>query len=421
LSAWFARWARLLDSEPLETTVLNRVFYISYDTGFLSIHCHEIIRCLLDLGVRVDVFFPANAEPAFELDRRCTAHCVPVLGATSIIATVSFHALLVCALAWKMLKGRPSFLYARHSYAGVLPPLLARLAGIPYIAEMNGSAVRRKMTARQALKGFLERVGLGLAAAIITPSHALRERLMAGLRIDANRIHVVCNGVNETLFTPFDKTVLRKNFGELQDAGFVVGFVGSMGAWQGIDTLKDAIVALQHDPFGADITFLIVGDYASNASYAGMKKGDGEGNKDITAFIDRHELKSKVVYRGFVPYTESVGYMNMCDFLVAPYTRAYGQQGGGAPMKLYAYLACRKPVIISDLGELTDAVALRQNNAAYLIEPDSGRALADAIVRLKSDPSLCRILADNGRAWVLANRKWSDSCAAIIAVYNSLK
>ena len=49
-------------------------------------------------------------------------------------------------------------------------------------------------------------------------------------------------------------------------------------------------------------------------------------------------------------------------------------------MKLYAYMATGKPVIVSDLGELTDVPALRQQQAAYFIPPDDPDALAAAII-----------------------------------------
>ena len=79
--------------------------------------------------------------------------------------------------------------------------------------------------------------------------------------------------------------------------------------------------------------------------------------------------------------------MNICDLLLAPYTSEYYEFGGGSPMKLYAYLGCGKPVIITDLGEFTDSDALKDNNAAYLIPPDDSKALSNAVLYFKADES----------------------------------
>ena len=87
-------------------------------------------------------------------------------------------------------------------------------------------------------------------------------------------------------------------------------------------------------------------------------------------------------------------------------------------MKLYAYMATGKPVIVSDLGELTDVPALRQQQAAYFIPPDDPDALAAAILTLKQDPEMRRRLGENGRSFVLASRRWWHSALRIREIYD---
>ena len=85
-------------------------------------------------------------------------------------------------------------------------------------------------------------------------------------------------------------------------------------------------------------------------------------------------------------------------------------------MKLYAYLGCGKPVIISDLGELTDSIALKKNDAAYLISPDDSSALANAILHFRENRKACKYYGEKGINFALKERRWSHSCSKILSI-----
>ena len=107
----------------------------------------------------------------------------------------------------------------------------------------------------------------------------------------------------------------------------------------------------------------------------------------------------------------------MCDVMVAPYTRLYFQMGGGSPIKLYSYMSCAKPVIISDLAEFCDTEILKYYEAALLIPPEDSKSLVDAILYLKNNPDERKKMGERGRQLVLNERKWSDTCRKIIATF----
>ena len=258
----------------------------------------------------------------------------------------------------------------------------------------------------------MERVSFKLANQIITPSVTLKNNIVERYSISSGKIHVVSNGVNEKLFFPSNNSCgLRRRLGIGMD-DFVAGFVGSMGKWQGLDILKDAILrAVDADN---EIKLLLVGDFISNSNHSKMKAGLGEGAKDIKNFIHANALEHNVIYHKFVDYEKTADFMNVCDVLLAPYTSDYHERGGGSPMKLYAYLGCAKPVIISDLGEFTDSFELQKYRAAFLIPPDDCRALARAILYFKENENAVKDYGKNGRAFVLKARKWSHSCSKIL-------
>jgi glycosyltransferase involved in cell wall biosynthesis len=279
---------------------------------------------------------------------------------------------------------------------------------------MPGKFIQVSFYLNTKIKIFLERFSLKLANFIITPSLTLKNGIVERYGLVSKKIHVVPNGVNEKLFYPSLKNCsLRENFG-IENNDFIAGFVGSMGKWQGLNILKDAIIRVINSD--NKIKFLLVGDYTEDSNHVKMKAGSGDAAKNNLSFIKDNFLEKRVIYHGFVNYEATADFMNICDVLLAPYTSEYCVFGGGSPMKLYAYLGCAKPVIISDLGELTDSIALRKNDAAYLIPPDDSSALAKAILFFKGNESAIRKYGKRGRTFVLNERRWSDSCSKILSI-----
>jgi len=398
--------------------MVKKIFYISYDFGFLSIHAHEIISNMLMSGVRVDLFMPAGVQPNLTISRNCVIHRIPVYFTNPLLKIIVFNILLVYSILFTITKNAmPDIIYARQNYSGIIPILLSRLFKIPYFSEINSIILRsksEKYTLKSKIKLIMERLSLKLANLIITPSLTLKNSIVERHRISSEKIHVVSNGVNEKLFFPSDKrSSLRKILG-IESDDFVAGFVGSMGKWQGLDVLKGAILkALDAND---EIKFLIVGDFIRDSNHSKMKAGLGEAAKDIKNFIRANDLTDKVIYHKFVDYEKTVNFMNVCDVLLAPYTSEYHERAGGSPMKLYAYLGCAKPVIISDLGELTDSFELQKHKAAYLIPPDDSEALAKAVLYFKENENAVRNYGQNGRAFILKARKWSHSCNKILSI-----
>jgi len=386
---------------------VKKIFYLSFDSGSLSIHSYEIISNLGSLGLEVGLFVPSRILLYFALNPFCKITRIRHYGA------FSYQILLVLAMAMRILRaGKPDVIYARQQALGILPVLFAQILRVPYVSEINGIRKKGKKELKLRIKDLLEFFCLQLSSHLITPSHYLALRIAERYRIALNRITVIRNGVNENVFRPGIGGTARRMAG-FSEQDVVVGFVGSMGTWQGIEVLKDAILMLKETV----AKFLIVGDYVVTSSLTKIYQGTGKRN--LEKFINENGLTGHVVYKGFVHYEESAQYMNACDILVAPYSRAALEYAGGSPMKLYSYLGCEKAVIITDLGEFHDANAIRENKAAMLIEPDSPKALADAILLLVSDAGLRRALARNGRKWVVSNRKWSDSARETHALLQS--
>jgi glycosyltransferase involved in cell wall biosynthesis len=395
--------------------------YISYDSGFLSIHSNEIIANFIKIGVKVDLFMPDNVRMHAKLHDECNVQKIPIIFSSTILSSISYQIILSIFFLAEVLKNnRPDMIYARQTYSGIIPVLLAKMFRIPYFAEMNSITKKPEYwppDVKLLLKCFLEWLCLKIANIIIAPSMTLKKRIIERYKVFPNKLHVVHNGVNDELFYPRENTKNLKKALDIGNKDFVVGFVGSMGKWQGIEIFKKAIKLTVAE--NEEIKFLIVGDYIKDSNLAKIKAGFGEGKKNTINFIKANFLESRVVYHSYVSYEESADYMNICNVLVAPYIRSAVEYGGGSPIKLYAYLGCRKAVIISDLGEFTDSMMLKKYGAAFMVAPDDSRALTDAIISLQKNRKMREKLGNNGRNFVLAKRKWFHSCSKMKSIYES--
>lgn len=150
---------------------------------------------------------------------------------------------------------QPDLIYERYSPFSVAGGLLARREGIPHILEVNAPLAREGAQYRnQALPEvaeMLERTAFGIASCIVAVSRELGDELVAK-GVPGSKIVVVPNGVDPGKFKPQGRT-----YQDGLDGKFVVGFVGSLKAWHGVDVLAEAFKMLASDP---RLHLLVVGD-----------------------------------------------------------------------------------------------------------------------------------------------------------------
>ena len=152
---------------------------------------------------------------------------------------------------------------------------------------------------------------------------------------------------------------------------FTIGYTGHLYTGRGRELLLDLAKRLPQ------AAFLVVGGEAS----------------DIDAF--RNEIQAQrvdnLILTGFVPNAELPLYQAACDVLIMPYQQRVAASSGGdisrylSPMKLFEYLASRRPIISSDLPVLQEV--LNPQNA-ILVPAHDLDAWVRAIDSLQINPSL---------------------------------
>lgn len=115
--------------------------------------------------------------------------------------------------------------------------------------------------------------------------------------------------------------------------------------------------------------------------------GQGEGRPILEKLITSLDLQDKVEFMDRVPFTNIPQYLAAADLVAIPFIYE-----ATTSRSLMEALACGKPVISTNLGEVPNVIKNREN--AILVRPDE-KEIADAIVEVYSNSGLAKSLSEN--------------------------
>lgn len=229
---------------------------------------------------------------------------------------------------------------------------------------------------------------------VVLNSFLKKEAAAAG--VPGNKILVFPDCVDLAEFDlDISKEEARKKLDLPADKKIVV-YTGSFSIydWKGVDVLLEAAKS-----FGDDYLFVGVGAH-----------NEGE----MKQLRDRYPLKN-ILLEYFVPHKEVIWYLKAADILVLP------NKSGNAisvwhtsPLKLFEYMAVRRPIISSDLPSIRETVGEEE---VLLVKPDKPEDLAKAISFISGREDLQLKLTDNAYRKV-KNYTWDKRVAAILKEIN---
>src|SRR5262245_10823899 len=267
-------------------------------------------------------------------------------------------------------------IYERYSLWGLGGVTFARDHGISFVLEVNAplriEQVRYRALNNAVLAEALEAQLFQLADRVVVPSSLLRDYVVSrGAR--AGRVRLVPNAADPAAFRP-SSDVLRPRDG---DGTFVVGFLGSLKPWHGLQDLLRAFVLLHRR--NAATRLLIVGDGPLRPAVEQTCRSEG--------------LADAVQVTGDVDYARVPGLLARMDVAVAPYPRLSNFYF--SPLKVYEYMAAGVPIVASAIGQITEVLSHRKT--ALLHPPGNVRKLVAHVEELRDRPHLRARLARAAR------------------------
>ena len=285
-----------------------------------------------------------------------------------VLSNVTFYFKLKRVIDQKQI----TMIYQRYSMLNCVGVALAQCFGIPLYLEFNGSEswVDKHWSTKRRLKiswliEHIELLNLKHATNIIVVSQVLKEQLLAR-GIDAGKILVCPNGVDVEMFNPLtlqpDRERLRA--ASAMQATFVFGFSGTFGPWHGADVLAYMIPkVVQKNPHAH---FLLI--------------GDGPHKQMLYDALAQAQVLPYVTFTGMLPADDVPAYLAMCDaFLCPTQPNADGSRFFGSPTKLFEYMAMAKPIIASDIEQLSEV--LKDDAQHLLVQPHDYAGFVDAALR----------------------------------------
>jgi len=239
--------------------------------------------------------------------------------------------------------------------------------------------------------GYIRRfAGHPSLVGIVTTSLVLKDAFCAE-GIAPEQVVVSANAVDLARFTGVgdDRTGSRRALGLEPDEHLVL-YTGSLQEYKGIPTVIEAARLLPAT------RFLLVG-------------GDAEA---VRTWSRRAAGLANVRFLPFVPNKDLPRYMAAADVCLVPNSSIDRTARWTFSMKLYEYLAARRPVVASAIPSLAGMLSDGEN--ALLVPPDDPAALSAAIERLLADPMLAARLCTNGYTLV-SQCTWEHRAADILA------
>lgn len=267
----------------------------------------------------------------------------------------------------------------------------ARLAGIPAIVSS-----RRDLSHFDWYEGK-RRVCLkwiqNLGGAIVTNAGPIRDALLEEDRFNPEKVRVIHNGVDVAKFKSARNERVRL-FPDAGDGKLVV-LVGNMHTdvkghpW----LIAAAPAVLEQFP---ETRFVLVGDGEQRTSFEQQAQELGVLRNFL--FLGRRSDIAEI--------------LASCDIAVLP------SRAEGLPNAVLEYMATGLPVIASRVGG--NAELVQDGTTGILVPSEDSPALSAALLKLLSDPSLTRRLAQAGHEFTVRNFSFERLVEDVDALYTEL-
>jgi glycosyltransferase involved in cell wall biosynthesis len=179
---------------------------------------------------------------------------------------------------------------------------------------------------------------------------------------------------------------------------FVLGYVGSLFAWEGLELLIEALVQVRTR--FQNVKLLIV--------------GSGPDQTAIMESAARHAVSDHVVFAGQIPHEAALAAYAAIDLLVYP----------RLPMRLTELVTPLKPLeaiamghvcVASDVGGHREL--MEDEVTGLLFKAGDAAALCSVILRAIEHPDLCRTIAAAGPRAIRRSRTWAQAALNYAEAY----
>lgn len=375
-------------------------------TGAEGVHISQIIAGLRTLKHHVHVVSPNDHDPSLTAGNNPYAQKqgskARLLNSLSRLLPQCLFELLEMAYnlfaaskLTKVLRENPiDFIYERQAFFLSVGARLAKKHRLPYIVEVNEIAGEHRVR-RQFFVGLakrIERYVFNQANAIIVVSPFLKKQI-AAMGIEANKIHVIPNGVDTALFNPTQTASTVRTQLNFDDHHVVIGFIGWFVPWHNLDLLIKVTAQLSQN---YPVRLMLVGDGALKEHFLTLAASRG--------------IKDRLILPGAITYAKIPAYIQAMDIAIIPGSNQYR-----SPIKLFEYMAMEKPVVAPHYEPIE--MIIEHNQDGMLFQPDDEKSLYENLRALLENPAHRTTLGKNARKKVMREHRWVHNSQRVLNIY----
>jgi len=243
---------------------------------------------------------------------------------------------------------------------------------------------------------FLERMTFRTANVVISTNESYRRIALERGHMDPERVFIVRSSPDLTRLEPGSPVASLRN-----GRKYLVGYIGVMGAQDGIDILLRIIHNIVHEQERTDIQFLLI--------------GGGTELEDMIKYTTELNLSEFVNFTGFLKGQELIDALGSIDVGVCP--DPVDDYNDKCTMnKVMEYMALGKPLVQFDL---TEGRFSAQQAALYARDNDEADFAAKTL-QLLDNPKLRKEMGDFGKQRMQSELDWQYEVPKLLDAYKKV-
>ncbi len=283
--------------------------------------------------------------------------------------------MLSLIVAW--LKFHPDLILATNKGSHRCLSLVSLLLPLPYILVIHGSEIVEHFAGNKLMRYILRRMFLS-AKAIIVVSQSTKNLLVNSVSDVASKTYVIHHGIRDAASqhkqARYTKTVRTRL--KLDAESKIILTVARLAPDKGQD---EVILAMPE-----------VLRVVPNARY--LIVGGGPCESSLKSLAEQSGVADSVYFLGDIPRDAVWPFYAACDVFVMPSRRGADESFGIVFVEAAAFA---RPAIAGNQGGMAEAVA--DGRTGLLVDPTCTSDIAQAIVRLLTDPELANQIGQRAR------------------------
>jgi len=217
------------------------------------------------------------------------------------------------------------------------------------------------------------------------------QRLVAN-GVDRDKISIVSNTPDLRIFIN-EKSAGKKEYVQLVYAGFIQA--------RGMDIVVESLAKTRH--LGIPVKFVVI--------------GEGHYLTELKRITKNLHVEDRVEFKGWVKNTSIPGYILESDIGVIPHKKN-PHSDTTVPNKLFDYMACAKPVIVSNAAPLKRIV--EEEKCGMVFTAGNVESFSEALTWMLQNREAAEEMGRNGAAAVRRRYNWDYDKGVLERLVNGL-